>query len=68
MNTSNVEDDAYETPILTYSKEFDLLVSANCITTIDVEEENSPPYPKDAMMDLEKKTMNSEDTTPVITP
>jgi hypothetical protein len=55
-NVSNVEDDEYETPILTYNIELDLLVSTSSITRSDVEEKNSPPYPKDVVMDLEKKT------------
>jgi len=33
-----------------------------------VEEENSPPYPKDAMTDSEEEMMNSKDTTPMATP
>jgi hypothetical protein len=33
-----------------------------------VEEESFPPYPEDAMTDLEKETMNSEDTMLVVTP
>jgi hypothetical protein len=37
-------------------------MSTNNITRSKVEEENSPPYPKDAMMDLKKKTTNSKDT------
>ncbi len=32
-----------------------------------MEEENSPPYPEDSMIDLEEETMNFEDTTPVVT-
>jgi hypothetical protein len=33
-----------------------------------VEKESSPPYLKDTMMDLEKKTMNSEDTMSTVIP
>jgi hypothetical protein len=40
-NISNVEDNAYETPIFAYNRELDLLVLANCIIISDVEEENS---------------------------
>jgi hypothetical protein len=35
---------------------------ANSITKSQVEEENSPPYPKNIMTNLEKETMNSKDT------
>jgi hypothetical protein len=67
-NISNVEDDEYETPILAYNRELDLLVSTSSITRSDVEEKNSPPYPKDVVMDLEKKTKILEDTTLGATP
>jgi hypothetical protein len=66
--TSGIEDDAYETPILIYNKELDVLVSANSIIRSDVEEESSPPYSKDAMMNYEEETTNLEDTTLVVTP
>jgi hypothetical protein len=45
-NTSNAKKNAYETLILAYSRELDLLVLANFIIKSDVEEENSPPYQK----------------------
>ncbi len=45
-NAFDIEDYAYKTPIFNYNKELDVLVSANSITISDVEEENSPPYPK----------------------
>jgi predicted ribosome quality control (RQC) complex YloA/Tae2 family protein len=67
-NISNVEDDEYETPILAYNRKLDLLVSTSSITRSDVEEKNSPPYPKDVMMNLEKKTKNLENTTLGATP
>jgi hypothetical protein len=63
-----VENDAYKTPILTYNKELDVLVSAASITRSDVEEESSPPYPKYVMTNLEKEMMNLEETTLVTTP
>jgi hypothetical protein len=67
-NASNVENNAYETPILAYNKELDLRVSASSITISDVEEESSPPYPKNAMMDSKEKTTNSKNTTLMATP
>jgi len=48
-NVENVENDAYKTPILTYNMKLNFLVLANNITKSNVEEENSPPSPKDAM-------------------
>jgi hypothetical protein len=44
------------------------LVLANNITKSNVEEESSPPSPKDAMTNSKKKTMNSEDITSAATP
>jgi hypothetical protein len=67
-NVSNVEDDEYETPIFTYNRKLDLLVSTSSIIRSDVEEKNSPPYPKDVVMDLGKNTTNLEDTTLGATP
>jgi Leucine-rich repeat (LRR) protein len=64
----NTKDDAYETPILAYNRELDLLVLANFITKNDVEEEGSPPYPKNVVMNSKKETMNSKDATPMATP
>jgi hypothetical protein len=40
----------------------DQLVLASNIVRSKVEEENSPPYPKDAMMDSKKETTNLKDT------
>jgi len=40
----------------------DQLVLANNIVRSKVEEENSPLYPKDAMMDSKKETTNLKDT------
>ncbi len=64
----DIEDHAYETPILIYNRKLDLLISASSITRSDVEKENSPPYPEDAMMDSKEETTNLEDTTPTATP
>jgi len=41
---------------------------ASFIIGSNVEEENSPPYPKFVVMNLLEETMNSKDTTPVATP
>jgi len=54
-NTFDVEDNAYETLIFTYIKELSFLVSTSNITRRDVEEENSPPYLEDAMMDSKRR-------------
>ncbi len=67
-NNSNIVNDAYKTPILTYSIELDVFVSANSITISDVEEENSPPYLEDAMIYSKNETKNLEYTTPMATP
>jgi Leucine-rich repeat (LRR) protein len=67
-NVFHVEDGAYETPIFAYSRELDVLVSANSITRSDLEEESSPPYSKNVMMDSKKEMMNLKNTTPVATP
>jgi hypothetical protein len=44
-NVFDVENDAYETPVLVYNKELDILILVNCIIISNVEEESSPPYP-----------------------
>jgi hypothetical protein len=67
-NTFNNKDDAYKTLILAYNRELDFLVLANSITRSDVEEESSPPYPENVVMNSKKETMNSKDTTPMPTP
>ncbi len=67
-NTSNIEDDAYETLELAYNKELDFLVLASSITRSNVEKENSPPYPEDATTDSKEETTNSKDTTLAATP
>lgn len=41
---------------------------ANSITRSEAENESSPPYPKDAMTNLEEKMMNLENTMLVVTP
>ncbi len=66
-NAFDVENDAYETLVLTYSKNLDILILANSITRSDVEEESSPPYPEDVVIGSKKEMMNLEDTTPMIT-
>jgi hypothetical protein len=38
----------------------DVLVSTSSITRSDVEEENSPPYSKDVVMDLKEEMTNME--------
>jgi hypothetical protein len=65
---SNVKDDAYETKVLTYNRELDVLVWVSSITRIDVEDDSSSLYIKDVVMDSEEETTNLEDTTPTITP
>ncbi len=67
-NTSDIEDNAYKTPIFAYSKKLEFLILVSCITKSDVEEENFPPYPEDAMMDLEEEMTNLKNTTLVATP
>ncbi len=49
-NTSNVEDNEYETSIFVYNKDLDSLVSTSCISRSPKEEENSPPHTEDTMM------------------
>jgi hypothetical protein len=76
INAFDIKDDEDETPILTYSKELDSLVSASCITKSLEEEENSPPHIKkivviDSTKEIENilpafqgyATMNSKDMT-----
>jgi hypothetical protein len=67
-NAYDVEDNAYKTPILTYNRKLDLLVSTNNISRNSMEEESSPPYLEDAVINSKEETMNSEDTTPTATP
>jgi hypothetical protein len=67
-NVSNTKDNAYETIVLAYSRELDLLVLASSITKSYVEEDNSPPYLRDVIINLKEETMNSKDTTSVVTP
>ncbi len=67
-NAYDVEDNAYKTPIFTYNKKLNLLVSTNNIIGSSMEEESSPPYPKDAMINSKKETTNLEDTTLTTTP
>jgi hypothetical protein len=63
----NIESNAYETLILVYNRELDLLVSASSITKSNVEEESSPPYPKDVVTNLKEDMTNSKDTTSAAT-
>jgi hypothetical protein len=51
-----------------YSRELDLLVSANFITRNNVEEENSPPYLKFIVTNSKEAMTNYEDTTPMAIP
>jgi hypothetical protein len=67
-NAFDAENDAYETPILAYNRELDVLVSAKSITKCDVEEESSSPYSKDVMTNSKKEMTNLKDTTPSATP
>jgi hypothetical protein len=67
-NAFNTEDDAYKTPIFAYSRELDVLVLASSIIKSNVEEESSPAYLEDAMIDLKEETTNLENTTPIATP
>jgi hypothetical protein len=67
-NIFDTKDNAYETPIIAYSRKLDVLVPSSFITRSDVEEENYPPYSKDVVMDSKKERMNSEDTALVVTP
>ncbi len=67
-NTYDAKDNAYETPILTYNRELDVLAPTNSITKSNVDEESSPPYLKDALINLEKEMKNLENTTSMATP
>jgi hypothetical protein len=67
-NVFDTEDDAYETPVLTYNRELDLPILASSITRSNVEEDNSPPYPKDAMTNSKEEMTNLEDTNSMATP
>lgn len=65
-NESNVEDDPYEAPTLTYSKEMAKLVEANTITS-KVEEEDSTTCVDAKMMKLndeEEGTMLKPQNSP----
>jgi hypothetical protein len=53
-NSSDVVNDAYETPILAYNRELDVFVLANSITISNVEEESSPPYSEDVVINSKK--------------
>ncbi len=61
MNHSSykIEDDEYETPVFTYNKELDSLVSANYITKSPKEEDSSPPHIEDVVMDSKEETKNT---------
>jgi IS4 transposase len=48
-NNFDAKNNAYETLVLTYSRNLDLLILANSIIRSNVEEESSPPYPKDVV-------------------
>jgi hypothetical protein len=67
-NVSDTENDAYETPVLTYNKELDIHVLASSITKSDVEEDNSPPYPTYVMTNSKEEMANLENTTPIVIP
>jgi hypothetical protein len=43
-STSNIEDDAYETPILTYNKKMDLLILAISIIKSDMWKRKAPHH------------------------
>jgi hypothetical protein len=63
-NIFDVEDDAYETPILAYNRKLDVFILASSITGSDVEEESSPPYLENVVTILEEEMTNLQDTTP----
>ncbi len=67
-NSSDVVNDAYETPILAYNRELDVFVLANSITISNVEEESSPPYSEDVVINSKKEIKNLEYTTLMATP
>jgi hypothetical protein len=58
-NIFDIENNEYETPIFTYSRELDSLVLANYITRSPKEEESSPPHTKNVVTDLEEETKNN---------
>jgi hypothetical protein len=58
-NTSNAEDDEYETLIFTYNKELDSLISTNYITRNPKEEERSPPNIEDVVTNSKEETDNT---------
>ncbi len=64
----DTKDGAYETLVFAYNKKLNLIISTSSITKSDVEEESSPPYLEDAMMDSKEEMMNSKDTTSIMTP
>jgi len=59
MNASDIEDDEYNTPIFTYNKELESLISSNCITRSPEEEESLPPHIEDAMTNSKKEMENT---------
>jgi hypothetical protein len=67
-NALDIENDAYETLELAYNKKLNLLVLVSIIIKSNVEEDSSPPFPKDIVMDSKKETTNSKNTTPIATP
>jgi hypothetical protein len=46
----------------------DVLVSTSSITRSDLEEESSPPYSKDVVMNSKKEMTNLKNTTPMAIP
>jgi hypothetical protein len=66
-NVSDAKNNAYKTLVFAYNKKLDLLVSTNSIIGSSVEEKNSPPYLKDAVINSKEETMNLKDTTPTTT-
>ncbi len=67
-NTSNLEDDPYESLVFAYNKKMDQLVVANNIITCEVEDPSSPPWPEVTMMDWDEVTTDLEETMSVSTP
>ncbi len=64
----DVQDNAYETLVLAYNKELDVLVSANFIIKSNVKKERSPPYSEDVVANSKEETTNMEDSTLMATP
>ncbi len=58
-NASNVEDDEYKTPKLSYSKKLDSLILTSCITRSQEEEESSPPHIEDVVTNSKKEMENT---------